>query len=507
MREYSVLTTTNLSQQDLYHSERTSTSQHQVAQQRGQHSGRFNFSQNSAKGYRCNSFYEPRFFDRIRPAKTVTRQHHATYGLRIVRALNGTMPSRPVAGRSGADEEVLPPFFNTTFSTHRVSPLYVGKQDLTTPRLKQLAHRLRDTLVGDVVRGIQVGLESTDTPAGQVGSLKSVEIRWFHAQKLLSRELSFTEQDGSAGLADSVMRQWNRLPDAQKRGLWIEIQHDNASYVALLLPGHPGAVKDRRTRTNGWAMQSDGQAPESTIDQSQFLHLPLLLLRMPQALKGVIGDWISTTFDCRVSKLSLGTRTLVTVWEDWIKTIGLPGKGPDFAISLAFNAPIAKKERSGAAESKEESDHDGMSTDPGLRSMDITIAPQDLRRFFRRGEQSGELFRSSSSGPWENDNRERRRLAGGNADDGWGWRTSQEPDDQPFTEALARYLDHHLALNMFHPSVRVVQISCGGFVLAQSRLKIVRVGSVSEELARAAWVFVTRLGERLRGDHLVDLGL
>ncbi|KAG8417970.1 hypothetical protein J3458_005418 [Metarhizium acridum] len=408
---------------------------------------------------------------------------------------------------SDAAEEVLPPFFNTTFSTHRVSPLYVGRQELTSSRLEQLAHRLRDTLVGDVVRGIQIGLESTDTPAGQVGSLRSVKIRWFHAQRLLDRDLFYTEQDGGSGLTDTVMRRWNRLQETYKRGLWIEIRHENAAYIALLLPGHPGTVKDRRSGTHGFTMQPDGNAPAAKINQDQFIHLPLLLLRMPQALKGVIGDWISTTFDCRVSKLNLGTRTLVTVWEDWIKTAGLPGKGPDFAISLAFNAPIAKKEPSGPTESEDESDNDGMSSDPGLRGMDITIAPQDLRRFFRRGEQSGELYRSSSSGPWENDIRERRRLAGGNADDGWGWRASQEPDEHPFTEALARYLDHHLALNMFHPSVRVVQISCGGFMLAQSRLKIVKVGSVSDELARAAWVFVTRLGERLRADHLVDLGL
>jgi hypothetical protein len=408
---------------------------------------------------------------------------------------------------SDTPEEVLPPFLNTTFSTHRVSPLYVGRQELNTARLAQLAHRLRDTLVGDVVRGIQIGLESTDTPAGQVGSLRSVKIRWFHAQRLLDRDLFYTEQDGGSGLTDSVMRQWNRLSETHKRGLWIEIKHENASYVALMLPGHPGAVRERRSETNAWAMQSDGKPPEMRPDRGQFIYLPLLLLRMPQALKGVIGDWISTTFDCRVSKLNLGTRTLVTVWEDWIKTAGLPGKGPDFSISLSFNAPIPRKERSGGLDSDEESDNDGMSRDPGLRSMDVTIAPQDLRRFFRRGEQSNELYRSSNSGPWENDVRERRRLAGGNADDGWGWRTGQEPDEHPFTDALARYLDHHLALNMFHPSVRVVQISCGGFMLAQSRLKIVKVGSVSDELARAAWVFVTRLGERLRGEHLVDLGL
>ncbi|GAO16398.1 uncharacterized protein UV8b_00243 [Ustilaginoidea virens] len=430
------------------------------------------------------------------------------------------MPPRPRQGRDNPgdldenEDEAQPPFFNTTFSTHRVSPLYIGRQELTLARLAQLAHRLRDTLVGDVVRGIQIGLESSDTPSGQVGSLRSVKIRWFQAQNLLGGELTYTEQSGGGGIADSVMRQWNRLREGHKRGLWIEIAHENASYMALLLPGHPGAVRDR-TASVGWAMQPDAQPLGRGADQNQFVHLPLLLLRMPQALKGVVGDWISTTFDCRVSKLNLGTRTLVTVWEDWIRIAGLPGKGPDFAISLAFNAPLPEKERSRTSESEEESDDDdddddddggGMSTEPGLRSMEITISPQDLRRFFRAGEQSGEPFSSSSSGPWENDARERRRLAGGNVDDGWAWRANQGPNEQPFTEALARYLDHHLALDLFHPSVRVVQISCGGFVLAQSRLKIVKVGSVSEELARAAWVFVTRLGERLRGEKLADIG-
>ncbi|KAG5922959.1 hypothetical protein E4U42_005113 [Claviceps africana] len=435
-------------------------------------------------------------------------------------------------GRGDSEQDILPPFFNTTFSTHRVSPLFIGQQELDPSRLQQLAHRLRDTLVGDVVRGIQIGLESTDTPAGQVGALRSVTIRWFQAQRLLGGDLDYTEQDGGNGIDDAVMRQWNRLPERHKRGLWIEIVHENASYIALLLPGHPGAVRDRRTASSGWAMQPDGKVLETGVDQRQFVHLPLLLLRMPQALKGVIGDWISTTFDCRVSKLNLGTRTLVTVWEDWIKIAGLPGKGPDFAISLAFNAPIARRARpealdlqghdergeagaeTGKGEGEEEEDEEegdqsededgSTSREPGLRSIDLTISPQDLRRFFRAGDQANELYRSNSSGPWEKDARERRRLAGGNADDGWAWRANQEPGEHPFTEALARYLDHHLALNLFHPSVRVVQISCGGFVLAQSRLKVVRVGS--DEVARAAWVFVTRLGERLRGEKMFELG-
>lgn len=394
------------------------------------------------------------------------------------------------SNHTDADDDIVPPFFNTTFSTHRVSPLYVGPQGLTTARLEHLAHRLRDTLVGDVVRGIQVGLEATDTPMGQVGPLRAVTIRWFHAQSILG-----------AALADEGSEEArNRFSGGQGRGLWIEIRHENATYVALLLPGSSRHADDAAPQQPAWATQPGN----ADIDKSQFTHLPLLLLRMPQALKTVIGEWLSTTFDCRVSRLTLGTKTLVNVWEGWIRTSGLPSKGPDFALTLSFNAPAAERRGSAASDSDGELGEGNDSAGPGLKSLEITISPSDLRRFLRAGEEAGTDERNASDA-WTNDPRERRRLAGGNADDGWGWRTSGDGPKHPFTDALARYLDHHLALNLFHPGVRVVQISCGAFVLAQSRLKIVKLGDVTSDLARAAWMFVTELGARVRDDALLTV--
>jgi hypothetical protein len=394
------------------------------------------------------------------------------------------------------DDEPTPPFFNTTFSTHRVSPLYVGPEQLTTPRLETLARRLRDTLVGDVVRGIQIGLESTDTPSGQVGPLKSVKLRWFRANTVLGDEVGGAGHD----VEDSV---WDSLAESQKQGLWIEILHENAAYIALLLPSVGDAAK-RTVPT--WQMQPGGQAEShSNVEESHFIHLPLLLLRMPLPLKNVIGEWLSVTFDCRVSKLALGTRTLVHVWEDWIRTVGVRSNGPDFVITLAFNAPLPDP---GIDEEEGESKKVGDSaedTKPGLRSVDITIQPQDLRRFVRAGKGLTQRPKVGSGASWENDVRQRRRLAGGNSDDGWAWLSRESgtaASSQPFTDALARYLDHHLALNLFHPSVRIVQISCGGFVLASGRLKVVRQGDISDDLSRAAWMFVTRLGQRISGEAL-----
>lgn len=218
---------------------------------------------------------------------------------------------------------------------------------------------------------------------------------------------------------------------------------------------------------------------------------------MPQALKVVISEWLSSAFDCHVSKLVLGTKTLVNVWEGWIQARGLPNKGPDFVLTLSFNAPLSDTQNT-IADSDDDADS---KEEPGLRTLEITISPSDLRRFVRAGEEDGP-YRPSTTNTWANDARECRRLAGRHADDGWAWRSLDRPPNHPFTEALARYLDHHLALNLFHPGVRVVQISCGAFVLAQSRLKVVKLGDVTADLASAAWMFVTQLGARLQEDGL-----
>jgi hypothetical protein len=287
---------------------------------------------------------------------------------------------------------------------------------------------------------------------------------------------------------------WKDLPESRKQGLWLQIRHENASYVALLLPGVEAPSED----ASRWQMApgKDRQDVDMLADQDQFLHLPLLLFRMPVSLKNVISEWLCATFDCRVSKLALGTKTILSIWEDWIQRIGLPTTGPDFQILLAFNAPLLGADPAAEDQSNEESES---ATTAGLRSLDVTIRAKDLRRFVRAGKNIS--VEASPTNSWDSDPRERRRLAGPNDDDGWAWRA--ESGGGPFTEALGAYLNHHLALRLFHPSVHVVQVSCSGFVLAQSRLKIVRPSDgLSEDMSKAAWMFVARLGERISGNTL-----
>ncbi|GKU04665.1 kinetochore complex sim4 subunit fta1 [Fusarium langsethiae] len=370
------------------------------------------------------------------------------------------------------NQESTPPFFNTTFSTHRVSPLHIGDKRLTRQRLKVIASRLRDTLVGDVVRGIQLRLEATDTAVGQVGSLKGVRIQWFRAGTLLGEE--GIENDLEVPRGDQ-----GDLPDDQKQGLWISIEHENAAYAAILLPGLSDSSASRR-ETNG----------------NKFLYLPLLLMRMPQQLKSVVADWLTISFDCRVSRVALGTKTLLGVWESWIASNGINDRGNDFTVTLAFNAPLAEN-ASQATITRDELQNAKAAT-PGLRSIDITISAHDLQRFVRAGERNNAIDEAT----WKGDARERHRLAGGNVDDGWAWREKSPTEISPFTDALANYLHHHLALKLFHPSVRVTQISCSGFVLSQGRVKILMSNEVNPSLSRAAWSFVAQLGQRVRGEQL-----
>ncbi|KAH6857169.1 kinetochore complex Sim4 subunit Fta1-domain-containing protein [Chaetomium sp. MPI-CAGE-AT-0009] len=372
------------------------------------------------------------------------------------------------------------PFYNTTFSAHRLSPLYLGPDPLTPNRLQLLAQRLRDSLVGDVVRGVHIGAATDDDGAGSVvgraGALERVDIAWVGVAEVLGfsgGEVDrLGEGEGASGLRG-------------RKGLHISLQYEMASCTALLLPplvgGGGSGVESANMRFSVGGPGADEMDWETSVDPTHFLSLPLLLVRMPPPLRAIVGDFLSTTFDCRVSPMRLGTRSLVHIWEAWIKSAGLPSRGPlarDMVLSLGFYVPPpdpvtvqASKEEAGTEQ------HQPL----GLKSVDVIIPAVELRRFVDAGERVATTQPKQTASPagwgWEGDPKKRRKLAGRIYEEGWEWRAeSQEdggaPSYQPFTEALARYLKEHLALNLFHPGVRVIKIACGGFAMSESRLKL-----------------------------------
>ncbi|KAK3903492.1 kinetochore complex Sim4 subunit Fta1-domain-containing protein [Staphylotrichum tortipilum] len=407
---------------------------------------------------------------------------------------------------NGVTGQSRPPFYNTTFSAHRISPLYLGSEPLTANRLQILAQRLRDKLVGDVVRGVEVRpvADSDDTILGRAGALEKVEIHWAAVPDVLDisaediqsvRESGEGEEGEEAGQEQGVATHWRRVA-AQlptQKALHISLRFELASCTALMLPplnpdekdGAGAADAAARTRFSvAGGRSTDDMDWEQTVNPAHFLSLPLLLLRMPVPLKAMVGDFLATTFDCRVSPIRLGTRSLVRSWEAWIRSAGLPPRGPlakDAVLSLGFYLappPVNQpSEQDNAIADQEEE-----LQPPGLRSIDVIIPAAELQKFVSAGKRVTKT-QSKQTNPtagwgWESDLKQRRLLAGRRlGEEGWEWRLSVGQDQatsssQPFTEALACYLKEHLGLNLFHPGVRVTKIACGGFAMSEMRLKM-----------------------------------
>ena len=330
---------------------------------------------------------------------------------------NRTSTPATETGSDSTSSDIMS-LFNTTLSLHRISPLFIGTEYLTPARLQHFAGRLRDTLVGDVVRGVEVGLDGSDAAMGNAGALEDVLFDWINVDSVVSTE---------------------------QRALQLSLQYENALSIALLLPS-----------------REDAAAPA----KSSFVHLPLLLLRMPTPLKAVVMEFLSSTFDCRVGPLRLGNNDLINGLEGWIQEAGLPTSGvlaKDAVLTLGFRLPKPKKPLVPVGEAAEVDGADGS----GIKSIDIIIPSHDLRRFHRAG----------------------RTVNGGDA-------------HRPFFTAVALYIKHHLALDMSHPNVRITRIAFGGFVLSENRLKLFAApdGTVTTSTQRAAvQQLVENLVERAKG--------
>ncbi|KAI1103836.1 kinetochore complex Sim4 subunit Fta1-domain-containing protein [Jackrogersella minutella] len=447
-------------------------------------------------------------------------------------------PSASPSANSSHEDSDPPRFFNTTFTTYRASPLHIGTQALTPARLQLLSRRLRDALVGDVVRGVQVGLESDNAALGRTGALYAVEWRWIDAERILGDRRG-DRREGSVELGNESDGPESRTG---RRIMCMELRYENARFSALLLPDL-AADKDSPgpDYRPSWTWQTDSTRIDK-VDQAAFLHLPLLLFRMPAPLKSVIIDFLSSTFDCRIHPLALGTRSLVGSWEAWLSdngsSNGRRALSKDVLISLGFHIepPEPKsKDPGGSGEGEGDGNAEDQKQKPeppqlGLKSIDITIPAADVHRFLRAGEkldsepQTTDARKRKADAATtlsdEQQNRRRRKLAGGRNEEGWAWRNQSRRDndeaehpeafEQPFTEALAEYLWHHLGLDMFHPGVRVQRVACDGFALSEGRLKVFAPGSNSrkhrgedegeDEDESAVWKLIRELVQKARGE-------
>ncbi|RKU42384.1 hypothetical protein DL546_003433 [Coniochaeta pulveracea] len=347
-------------------------------------------------------------------------------------SLASSLAQTEVSGLSLESNAELPPFFNTTFSTHRVSPLYIGPQPLNRGRLQALSKTLRDLLVGDVVRGVEVGLEGEDGIMSRAGALEAIDMGWETVGAILGLDPQSVDYQ-----TDEITTR--RLKAASTReALHISLRYESALCTALLLP----RLDDSGDEDAGLE-EGDLLFPAKS---DHFRALPLLLLRMPTPL----------------NQLRLGTKTLVFNLERWIRVAdrvnSTSASSKDVVLTLGFSVPVIT---------------DGVQTgdtvDLGLKSIDVIIPAVDLQDFRDAGLQP-----LKRKGTWEASRSKRRRTDGHLLEEGWEWREKDQgkPASQPFIEALGAYSDEHLALNLFDPRVRVTKVACGGFVMSEARLKL-----------------------------------
>ncbi|OIW32307.1 hypothetical protein CONLIGDRAFT_554224, partial [Coniochaeta ligniaria NRRL 30616] len=420
---------------------------------------------------------------------------------------------------SSDSPEPGPPFFNTTFSTHRVSPLYVGAEPLNQDRFSALAKRLRDLLVGDVVRGVEVGLDGDGGVMARAGALEAVDLGWSSLASVLGidREImdSINGEEGrpasrdlgsDIGVAPDPV--WDggvtsrRLRSVSSRqALHISIRYEGALCTALLVPvlggeEDTGLGDDLEEGVDGAGIflpvPPNGLDSNTPVNPGHFCNLPLLLFRMPTPLRSIIVDFLSSTFDCRISPLRLGTRTLLTNLERWItvsKLMSGSAASKDVVITLGFSLPVS-------ASPYPETD-EPRTADLGLKSIDVIISPSELHRFRDEGTKHkppDAAGKSKRQVDWTEHAVKRRRVDANLLEEDWDWRYKMRVDTNPsgsiaapypFTEALGTYFDEHLALNLFDSKTKITKVACGGFVMSESRMKL--FSPPERELGGAAW--------------------
>ncbi|KAJ5141506.1 uncharacterized protein N7443_010529 [Penicillium atrosanguineum] len=293
--------------------------------------------------------------------------------------------------------------FNTSWTLHRLSPLHHGKDFETLldnpAALKAYATRLRDQLTGDILAGLHASATTAEDDAlSKTGALK----------KCLWQSISAGAQGRRAGPS---------FP-----GILVTLEYENNTYKAALL--------------------ADAE-PENQREGSTFF--PLLLTKLPNALRQTFISFLSTNFDTYCSNLRLPSTFLCKGLEDFVDELR-NGRGPsgrsaanetieegikELQLTLAFSPSIA----------------------PALRTLNITISRASLIAFLR-----DEAPKSK--------------------------RTLKQKLRSPLIGNLTAYLETHLAMQLdldgssqnqtSRKHVRLSKIACAAFVLGgEGRMKLV----------------------------------
>lgn len=314
------------------------------------------------------------------------------------------------------------PLYNTTFTLHRVSPLH--SESLTPAILYHHSYAFRNILAGDNLRGVQIGLDPSDTALTRVGALKSVT--W----KLLGsiEEYENDRDNAEPSEQSSLLSEDKGWVENGGRGVWISIVYEKAEYTALLLRRNPEDVEAVRRNVAG--------------DQEGFTKYPVLASRMPAGLRQTLIGYLQDNFDVRIASLNLDKKMLIGTLDTFLEGIfdGMGESGGkrvirDVLVTFAF-APSGSLAQAEA--------------DDALKTIDVTIARDDVHQFVAKGQKI------------------------------------EEASDMPFWTALALYCQKHMALDINHEAVRVGKIACGAWVLGKDgKMKVFEPTAIGGENAES----------------------
>ncbi|RDW69255.1 hypothetical protein BP6252_08275 [Coleophoma cylindrospora] len=332
------------------------------------------------------------------------------------------------------------PIYDSTFNLHRLSPIFTGTLPLTNASMVHHAKQFQDILAGDVIRGVRLDYTGRVEVNDRAGPL--LEVTW----KVLPEPENWNPKKPNNGqdLLQAV---------ATGRGMIVTITYTEMEYYAIMLRS-ANHSQDRRA-----------ESPDETGD---FEYLPLLLTRMPNALRQAFREYLESNFDCRVSSqlLVLDKNYMFAALETYLSDLVSPldnsttddrtnssilkGAIRDVLVTLAPTF-ITLPDRPDRPH--------------GIGKCDIKIVKEDVPRFVEVG---------------------RRR----------SWTPHEVANfETPFFRAFAYYCYDHLALDIAHETVSIERIACSAFVLGQGRLKLTDVID-DERQARAS---------RRLLDNLVDL--
>jgi hypothetical protein len=177
------------------------------------------------------------------------------------------------------------PLYNRTYLLYRVSPLHHSDAPLLSERsLRTHAKRLREQLKGDNVRGVEVDFAGTEDALPNLGPLE--DCTW----EMIGNEDAWIDRHRQSVDPDSSQLSGTMTAE-RARGVQVSLEYAKHSYNALLL-----------------------RDPGVTASPEGFTSLPLLLVKMPAAVRHVFLNYLRTSFDAHVAPLRLAPSS-PQVWK------------------------------------------------------------------------------------------------------------------------------------------------------------------------------------------------